>query len=170
MLAVVYFPKTYLDEINSLREKYDVNWKIIPPHITVVSPVTELSEQQLIEEVESVARDFETFPIKLSGLSKAPDGCLFLIVEDGKDKIITLYNKLYSGMLAPYIPTAYQFTPHITLGDFTEPNEEILTQAYSEAQSLNLNFSCMFDALTIIEGDGITPAKTVKAIKLPASK
>jgi 2'-5' RNA ligase len=170
MLAVVYFFKTNLDKVNLLKEKYDMNWKITPPHITIVSPVSELTKDLLIGHIEAVAKNHEPFPIRLTGLTKTPDGCLFLMVDDGKDKIVTLHDKLYSGMLVPYLPTTYQFAPHITLGDFAEPNEDLLTEAYTEAKSQNLDLADTFDALTVIEGDGTAPAKVVKVINLPIGK
>ena len=167
MLAVVYFPQTNLDTVNLLREKYDANWKMIPPHITIVSPITELTQDQLVQQVEDMAINFKPFPINLTGLTKTSDGCLFLMVEEGSKEIITIHDGLYSGILAPYLPTAYKFAPHITLGDFARTNEELLAEALSEAESLDLDLTCIFNALTVIEGDGKAPAKTVKVIDLP---
>lgn len=170
MLAVVYFPKANLDKITEMRSKYDINWKIIHPHITIVSPVSELSKNQLIEHVENLVENIQSFPICLTGLSKTSDGCLFLVVKEGKDKIVALHKKLYSGILAPYIPTTYQFTPHITLGDFAKPDKKLLDRAYSEAQTLNLDFVDIFDSLTVVEGDGVSQAKNITVINLSKDK
>lgn len=166
MLAVVYFPKTNLDKINSFRKKYDLNWQIIPPHITIVSPVPNIPEKQLIEHVESAMKNINTFSIQLTGLTKTSDGCLFLIVKEGSEKIVTLHDELYSEILNPYLPTDYPFVPHITLADFTQTDDKLFTQAYSEAQNLNFNFTCEFDALSIIKGDGLTPTSIIRTITL----
>jgi 2'-5' RNA ligase len=166
MLAVVFFPKTNLDKVILIRERYDMNSKKIPPHITIVSPITGLFETQLIEEVEKVSVKVTPFSITLEGLTKTPDGCLFLMVKDGRSKVIDLHDKLYSGVLSPYLPKTYPFDPHITLGDLAESNDTLLNEAYSQAQNQNLNIVCKFDALTIIRGDGISPAQIVKVVNL----
>ena len=166
MLAVVYFPKTGLDRINSFREKYDANWRIIPPHITIVSPLSEPSEERLIEHVEKAAETQKSFCIHLEELIKTQDGCLFLTVGEGKSGITKLHDNLYSGILAPYIPTDYPFAPHITLGEFAKVDDALLTTAYTEAQGLSFNLTYEFDALTIIKGDDTRPAEIVKVINL----
>lgn len=169
-LAAVYFPKANLDGINSFRKKYDPSSYIIPPHITLVSPVSDISENQLIEHVESTLKDIESFAIHLSGLFKTFDDNLFLQVKEGNDKIVNLHDKLYSGILIPYIPTDFPFAPHITLGYFrTGKNtfdDKLYAMAYAEAQALNFDMTCIFDAVSIIKGDGISPAKIVKTINL----
>lgn len=165
-LAVVYFPKTNLDKINSFREKYDINWQIISPHMTIVSPLSEVSESQLVKHVEKVTKEIKSFSIHLTGLTKTFDNFLFLLVKEGNEKIVHLHDKLYSEILIPYIPTDYPFAPHITLGDFSKTNDKLLAKAYSEAQDLNFDITCDFDAISIIKGDGLSPAKIVKTINL----
>lgn len=142
-LAVVYFPKVNLDQINLFRKKYDPLWEIIPPHITLVAPV-DISEKQLFQHLEKVAQKLSAFSIILNGLTKADDDYLFL-------------NQLYTGILASYHPSS--FVPHLTLGKFSE-------EAYQEAQELNLNIECNFDNLTLIKGDEISPAQIIKIFKL----
>src|SRR5258707_10845148 len=111
--AVVFFPKINVDQINSFRQKYDPHWYIIPPHITIVSPVLDLSETMLIEHVERVAKEGKFFSIHVTGLTRTSDDCLFLLVKEGNDEIVNLHNKLYSGILASYLPTDISFTPHM---------------------------------------------------------
>src|SRR5258707_8886452 len=99
MLAVVYFPKIDSNDIDNFREKYDPHWRIIPPHITIVSPVSEISESQLIGHVEAVISDVKSFSIQLHGLTRTFDDCLFLLVKEGHEEIVNLHDELYSGML-----------------------------------------------------------------------
>jgi len=169
-LAVVFFPKINLEKINTFREKYDPNWHIIPPHITIVSPVSGISENQLEEHVDNVIKDLSYFSIRLTTLTKTIDDNLFLRVKKGNDEIVNLHDKLYSGILAPYVPTDFPFVPHVTLGDFRMSNNTLdkmlYAKAYREAQDLNLDMFCQFDAVSVIKGDGTTPAKIIKTIKL----
>src|SRR5260221_88370 len=86
-LAVVYFPKINDKNIDTFRQKYDHGWKIIPPHITIVSPISDLSEDQLTKHVKSTIRDIQSFSIRLTGLVKTSDGHLFLQVSGGLGQI-----------------------------------------------------------------------------------
>jgi len=165
-VAVVYFPKTNLDKINFFREKYDQNLYIIPPHITIVSPVSEVPENKLIEHVEKVTKNIEPFSIRLTGITKTYDDCLFLMVKEGNEKIVILHDKLYSGMLSFYTPTDFSFTPHLTLGDFVKVDDKSLAKAYFEAQGLNFDITFELDSLSIIKGDGLNPAEIVRTINL----
>lgn len=169
-LAVVYFPKINLEKINTFREKYDPDWHIIPPHITIISPVSDTSENQLMEHVDKVIKDLPHFSIRLTGLTKTLDDNLFLQVKEGNDEIVNLHDKLYSGILTPYVQTDFPFAPHITLGYFRTSNDTfdntLYAKAYAEAQDLNFDMICEFDTVSIIKGDGLTPAKIIKTIQL----
>lgn len=164
-IAVVHFPKIDDKEIEIFREKYDPSFKIIAPHITIIFPISEISERQLIEHIESVANSIKSFPIHLNGLIKTFDNCLFLQVKEGREIIIDLHKKLYSGILSKYIPTDFPFEPHITLGNFNESNS-IFEKAYNQALQINFNFKSNFDNLSIIKGDGLNPAILLKTIPL----
>ncbi len=161
-LAVVYFPKINLDKVNSFREKYDPKWHIIPPHITLVSPISDVTEKQLTKHVENIAEDIQPFSIHLIGLTKTSDGCLFLLVKEGKEKIANLHHRLYSGILDSYIPTDLPFIPHITLGNFGTEESAL----YAEAEKANFDITCAFGEMSIIKGDGVSPAKIVRTIDI----
>ena len=117
-LAVVYFPSIDLDEINNFRQKYDPNWNIIRPHITLVSPISDISEKLLFQHIETIIKELKSFPINLNGLTKSFDNYLFLQVKKGKEEITQLHDKLYSGMFASYLQSDISFSPHITLSYF----------------------------------------------------
>lgn len=168
--ALVYFPNTDLNKINLFREKYDPNYHIISSHITIVSPVSNISENQLIEHVETITKDIKSFSIHLNDLNKSFDDYLFLLVNEGKEKIVNLHDKLYSGILLPYLQNDIPFVPHITLGFFKSKNNQfddgLYKKAYAQAEELNLDINCIFDSLSLIKGDGITPSKIVQAFDL----
>jgi len=166
-LAVVYFPQLKTNDIEKLREKYDPGFKIILPHITIVSPIFEISENQLIEHVESTSKDIVSFSIHLTDLIKTSDGHLFLKVKEGNEQIINVHDKLYSGILNPYIPTDFSFEPHITLGFFgMNGDNKLIEEAFVEIEKMNIDVTCNFDCLSIIKGDGLTPAIKLKTITL----
>lgn len=172
-LAAVYFLRNQLKIINNLREKYDPDSFLIPPHITIVSPVSELTEGEFISHIEKVLGDFYSFPVHLCGLMETPDHCLFILVKNGGEQITSLHDNLYTGILQKYIPKDYPFIPHLTLGCFEQNgiyNERLYTDAYEEAVRLDINISAIFDSISIIKGDGIGPIKVLKRIDLSIDK
>lgn len=172
--AVVFFPTIHIDTIDTFRAKYDAHWHIIPPHITIVSPISDISENQFIEHIEMITKDVKSFSIQLTGLSKSFDDYLFLQVKEGHEEIVNLHDKLYSEILAASIPTDFSFDPHITLGFFrTKDNtfdDALFTRAFTEAQDFNIDITCDFDAVSLIKGDGLSPAIVVKKIALLHAK
>lgn len=169
-LAVVYFLNTDLSKIDDFRERYDPNWNIINSHITLVSPLDGIPEDQLCELISSVVNSVRSFPIRLSGLTKSFDDYLFLLVKEGDKSIIALHDKLYSGILTPYLRGNILFTPHITLGYFgtknNNPNGQIFEKAYAEAREMDINVNCIFDNVNLVQGDGLTPATIIKTFNL----
>ncbi|HXS14836.1 MAG TPA: 2'-5' RNA ligase family protein [Candidatus Saccharimonadales bacterium] len=163
--AVVFYPKGDLEKIQILREKYNPQFYVIQPHITVISPFSNMPEEKIIEHLTEVARKMSAFPIHLNSFRKSFDDYLFLLVKEGKEEIQKIYGELYSGVLAYQLHNDIPFEPHITLGDFSH-NNGLYEEALDEAKSLNLDIHCHFDSLTLIKGDGINPAKNIHEFNL----
>lgn len=134
--AVVNFPTVSLSNINVIRERYDPTWNIIQPHITLVFPFSTLSEHQVIEHLDLVIRTEKAFQIHLNGLTNSFDDYLFLLVKEGKQEVIKLRDKLYSGILTPYLRNDLPFIPHLTLGYFRSKDntfdKDLYEKAYTE--------------------------------------
>ena len=169
-LAIVYFPGINLEAINKFRQKHDPNWAIIKPHITLVFPISGISEEQLVNHLEPLTKEVKPFPISLNGLIKSFDNYLFLQVKEGYQEIIELHDKLYTEMPVLCLRDDIQFIPHITLGYFgaedNEFNKELYNKAYTEAVKMKININCIFNNLTLIKGDEAFPAKVVKSFNL----
>lgn len=169
-LAAVYFPNTDSSKIDDFRKKYDPNWNTINSHITLVSPLDDIPEDQLCGLIGSIVNCVRSFPIRLSGLTKSFDNYLFLLVKEGDKSIIALHDKLYSGILAPYLRGDILFIPHITLGYFgtknNNSNGQIFEKAYAEAKEMDININCIFDNVNLVKGDGLTPATIIKTFNL----
>ncbi|MBP9781622.1 2'-5' RNA ligase family protein [Candidatus Woesebacteria bacterium] len=169
--AVVFFPNEILSELDEFIKKYNIDWYLIPPHITIVSPIADITETQLVHHLDNITKNVSSFPISLNGLQKSPTGNhLLLQVKDGNEEIIQLHEQLYSGVLTPYKQLDNTFTPHITLGTFQTRDDhfddELFAKAYLEAQDLDINFTCDFDFLSLIQGDGLNQAKIIKTVHL----
>ena len=154
--ALVFFPKIANDALDDFREKYDPEYKKIAPHITLLYPLPEIAMADLMFHLQTISSSTKSFPIKIGGLKKMDD-CLFLLVDEGNEKIITLKDHLSSGILSSYIPEHLPFAPHLTIGNFRSLYDEIDTQsfenAHNEAKEFNFKFSCQLDSIALLEGD-----------------
>jgi len=170
-LAVVYFPSQNFEDINQFRQKYDPNWYIIPPHITIVSPLTDIPEDLLLQHITKTVKKIKPFTIHLNKIAKSFDNdYLFLLVSKNNQKIIDLYNKLYSGLFKSSLQDNIPFIPHITLGYFgvedNHCNSKLYEIANNEIKKMNIDIYCNFDSLTLIQGDEVSPAKIIKIFTL----
>ncbi len=164
--AIVFFPKIPQEAIQQLREKYDPDFLIIPPHMTLLYPIQTTTEKQLIQKVKMVIDQFHAFPILLAGIAKTHDNCLFLLIKEN-EHIIKDIHKKFSSYITPNIPDMQSFTPHITLGCFQKNTQNFyVSSAYNEARQLSITLPCLFDSVTIIKGDGKHAAEKVATITL----
>ena len=168
--AVVYFPEIQLDQINTFRKKYDPQHKVIAPHITLIFPFSRILEKVIVQHLQTVTKDIQPFKISLSGLTKSFDDYLFLLIENGKNGVDNLHDTLYSGILAGQLQRDIPFIPHITLGYFRSENDHfndvLFETAKKEAEVMNLNFNTTLNSISLIRGDGISPAEVVKTFHL----
>ena len=151
--ALVHYPVVDQGLINQLRGKYDPQFHLIAPHITIVFPAPDsIGERGLVSHIESVLSHWEPFPIRLKGLQRSWDKYLFLLLNKGEWDVIRLHDEIYTGLLSEYRDEVRPFIPHVTLGAFSGKNEEY-AQALEEAERLNLDFECMLDRLHLIKVD-----------------
>src|SRR5437660_12362246 len=119
--ALVHYPKIDTRLIDQLRQKYDPQFGLIDQHITIMFPVRDsIDGNSLVSHLENVLSDCRPFPIRLQGLQRSWDDCLFLLVRDGSSEIVRLHNRIYSGVLAGYKNTDIKFVTHLTLGALVE--------------------------------------------------
>jgi len=149
--ALVHYPAVELRHINRLRSKYDPQFHLIAPHITIMFPSPDsIGERNLVSHIEGVLRRWESFPIRLKGLRLSRDEYLFLLLNKGEGGVIRLHDEIYTGLLSEYRDEAPPFIPHVTLGVFTGKNDEY-AQALKEAERLKLDYECMLDRLHLIK-------------------
>lgn len=116
--SIVIFPEfSNIELIDKLRKDYDPLVDKIPPHITVVFPFeSSHSQNELKEHLQNALKRFNSFDIRLTGITGAERGYLFLNVKKGNDQIIELHDRLYSGILATYRFRKTTYFPHLTVG------------------------------------------------------
>jgi len=149
--ALVHYPKVETRLIDQLRQKYDPQFGLIDPHITVMFPVRDsIDGNNLVSHLENVLTDCSPFPIRIQGLQRSWDDCLFLLVREGSSEIVRLHNRIYTGILADYKNSDIKFVPHLTLGAF-DKDAARYAQALSAAKALALDYRCVMDKLELVK-------------------
>lgn len=108
--------------IDEIREKYDPLASHVRPHITLIFPFkSNIESNQLKRHLEEVLPSINPFPLTLKGITpvKSFGNYLFLNIENGKNEIIEIHRKLYTGILEQYFPQWLKmgsYNPHMTVG------------------------------------------------------
>jgi 2'-5' RNA ligase len=176
--ALVHFPQIDTTSINELRDQYDPYKDLIDVHITVVFPV-QVDERALIEHISEILAGWRPFTMRLKGLHLSFDQWLFLTVEGGNEKLVSLFEAMYTGLLAPHRRHDIEYIPHIGLGFFGMEAYDLSVQSvapldesrYNEglakAGAANLDFETQLDRLTLVEiDDQFTKTTVIKEFPL----
>lgn len=106
--------------LETIREKYDELYGIIPPHITLAFPFdSDISDDLLKSRLTEIAGDLKPFKIRLKGLSFEWDNrvstyYIFLNFIQGEETIKDLHKRIYADVLQEEL--TFDYKPHITLG------------------------------------------------------
>ena len=148
--AIVLFPKFSNSEaIQAVRERFDPLANYIAPHITLVFPFESvLSTEELKAHLSYSLAGMKQFAVSLSGVTgDFRDGYLFLNVKQGNDSIIDLHDRLYSGVLEPFLFRKVTYCPHITVGRVEEPSAFDL--ALEELADFQASFEANIDMVYV---------------------
>lgn len=155
--AIVFFPQTNTNDVQEFRKKYDPKSDLIAPHITLVFPFpAEIDEGNVLSEIESKILNHRGFQVRLEGVHLDPsDGFLHFLVKEGREKVVSLHNDLYSGLLNDYYRKDLKYVPHMTLGVFNELHEDFDATKYNKAikdlENTSLDTTFMFDNVNLIK-------------------
>lgn len=162
--ALVHLPNIDTRAINALRDQYDPYRDLIDAHIAVIFPVA-VDRDALESHISEILADWSPFTIRLKGLHLSFDQWLFLIVEDGDATLVSLFEALYTGLLAPHRRHDIEYIPHIGLGYFGaeayDPtvqsvallDESRYNEAMRRAEGASLDYETQVDRLTLVEMD-----------------
>ena len=104
-------------EVQELRSACDPLAEIVSPHLTLVFPfVSDVADDRILAHLESCLpiRSAST-GIRLHGIT-AHGEHLFLNVKSGNDTLISLHDRLYTGLFALHLSPLFTFIPHLTVG------------------------------------------------------
>lgn len=149
--ALVHYPNIDTQCINQLRMKYDSQFGLIEPHITLMFPVLDsIGEDNLVHHLESVLCNRQSFLIHLQGFQISSDDHLFLLLQEGNKNILHLHREIYTGILADYLRKDVTFIPHLTLGVLNkDPSQR--DRALEEAKRLGIDHRCLLDKLHLVK-------------------
>ncbi len=115
--GIAIFPSREIqDEANQYRKRYDTNYSLIPPHITL-KETFELGNQPLknmIDQLKKIAIEMEPFSIEIKKISSfAPVSNTIYLKVEPNESLTTLHEQLHEGIL--FHERHHSFVPHITI-------------------------------------------------------
>jgi hypothetical protein len=116
--AVVWFPPAeVLRDVEAFRAQHDPRAAAIAAHVTFVFPfASALTYQQVAAHVRRVAARWPVLPVEMSGSDAFAAQWLYLRVTRGREALAELHDRLYRGVLAPFLRHDFRFEPHLAIG------------------------------------------------------
>ena len=150
-VLVIFLEKD--EKIEQVRKKYIPNYEKFEPHITLVYPFEFQDQYKIKEHISESLKDFEPFKISLEGLQKSAKGYyLYLLVNKGKEKIVSLHEKLNGGILNNFRnPDMPEYIAHLSIGVFE--NEEQREKAIDEISKMNIKFETKINSIQLLTID-----------------
>ncbi|RWS44881.1 2'-5' RNA ligase family protein [Bacillus mycoides] len=136
------------DEIESIREIHDPLFGLIPPHITSVFPFeSNISNDELKSHISNISKGIGTIEIKFaSGVTSIGD-YLFLEMEQGKEQIEELHDKLHTGPLLPLLRKDIPYIPHVTVG--RKESSQLATELAKDIPSFHEKLNGIIDRISV---------------------
>ncbi|PGO25399.1 2'-5' RNA ligase [Bacillus cereus] len=137
-----------IDEIQSMREKHDPLFGLIPPHITIVFPFkSSISNDELEVHILNVAKGVQPIEIDFANRISSKGEYLFLEVERGKEQIEELHDRLYTGFLLQFLRTDIAYIPHVTVG--RKGGTELATEIAKGIPSFHEKLNCVINRISV---------------------
>ncbi len=152
--AIVWLPRfPNAAPIDRFRSSHDPLGNTMPPHLTLIFPFhSRLTLDQLASHVQKVVRAWPCFPVEMSGPWSAQSEWVGLATRVGREALIEMHDRLYSGPLAEFLKTEFEYDPHITLGRARDAREfDDLSQRAMPV--VRASYRDLLTALTIIRLD-----------------
>jgi hypothetical protein len=163
--ALIYYPGIKNDRFHTLREKYEPFSSLLPEHLPLIFPIPDsIGLKKLEKHINRTLTQWKPFKVHFHGLQKTWDQWLSLVLKEGNDLMIKLYDELYTDFLTPYLRNDLPYTPHVGLGffskeqyDLTNPTAQLsldeakYKKAKEEFENLRLDFWRTIDKLALVK-------------------
>lgn len=126
--GIAIFPsKAIQDEANALRKRYDPEYAMIPPHITIKSRFdlgnTALSD--ITDALQKIANETKPFKININKVGTfAPVTNTIYFKVDPIPELETLHKETHEGIFP--VDKSFAFVPHITI------SQELVDEEYHD--------------------------------------
>lgn len=144
------FPsKEIQDAANAYRKRYDPNYVLIPPHITLKAPfeIKEYNIEELILELKKIAKEMSPFDISIQKVSTfAPVTNTIYFKVEPREELNWLFQKMHSGKFPE--ESEYAFVPHITIAQKLSDSE--YSDVYAILQMTEVNYEDTVDRFQLL--------------------
>lgn len=167
VLAYPNIEKKDYDWIQSIRARFDERYfNIVEPHFTIVFPLFEINQEQLIKHVTTVSKRFGKFYFIIRCAQIVKDSFsdytdVFLIPEEGYRIFVKLHDALYTHLLEKELRLDIPFIPHIGIANSLDAKH--CKKIADEINSKNLEIVGEIDKLDIVqyENDKVITIKKI---------
>lgn len=139
-----------METIDNIRNKYDPLAKLVRPHITLVFPFkSQISNEELIQILNTRLMSIKSFELKLGGISKQEDALgnhLFLDVLQGMEELCYIHKILYDNELKEF-DLGLPYLPHMTIGKL--PTAQLLENAFNDIKSMDNTFRTIVNKVSV---------------------
>ncbi len=146
--GVAIFPSKELQDIaNSFRARYDSHYALIPPHITLKEAFETENVKTLASEIRTIAKETKPFTLhvyKYSSFSPV-NNTIYMGLQESEE-LMELQKKLNTGHLEQEL--AYQFVPHITIGQ--DLNDDEFHDVLGRLRMKNINYEELCDRIQLL--------------------
>ncbi len=147
--GVVIFPsKKIQDYANSLRKRYDSNYALIPPHLTLKASfdATEDQIRDIASKIEDIAQNSSPVSIRIKKFSTfTPVNNVIYLKVEPTPEIDSLHQQLLMNFSGG---TEYNFVPHITVGQNLSDDEH--SDVYGTLRMNEINFEETADRIHLL--------------------
>ena len=127
-LLVAAFPEIAEEDFNriqSYRKENDSLFHVVKPHFTIVFPANNITAEAFIDEIRKLAEGQTVIDFEITNTLVHKDDFRdhyheFLVLGKGNEEIIQLHDRLYAGLLLPYLRADIKYIPHISIGNSTD--------------------------------------------------
>ena len=152
--------------VEKVRRKYHQGSKSFKPHISLVYPFQDINQRDLYEHISNSIKSMRPFKLILSGLKRsAKEYYLYLLVDKGKDKVMSLYKNLNKSLLKDFknkdMP---RYIPHLSLGIFR--NKKEIDTAINKLRKEKLKAEYVISEIHLITLNKNLTIKSTKKFKL----
>lgn len=135
--GIAWFPEfsaQTASAIASVRDAFDPLAASLPPHLWLVFPFAgHLNATQLTAHIRRRTARWPQVPVVFSGIRNLKDEFVVLNARTGAASLVALHDRLYGGILAPFLRDDLAYLPHVTLARCGE--SKLFAHAEESAQS-----------------------------------